>query len=480
MRSRIDAVREGDDVSEVTTHLHRLPSLRGARVAFMATALATLSALAACAPPPPSTTPEPAVPRPADRAAARRDSIEAAARRDSLALAARDSARARVRLDSVREAEVAAAARRARIAAGRARRIARPSARNDTLAVRELRAPVRVCAGGDVTLGTNLDAAWARQAALRMRAEHGRDDAPATLLAPLRPLVRSADILLLNVESAIGSGPSPSKCGPRSRNCFAFRSPPESAPALRALVPDGVVVGNVANNHARDAGDSGRDITVAALGRAGVLVTGYDTLATPVPTPAGDTIGVLGFYTSTESPDARDTAAVYRHVARAFERYPVVIATMHLGAEGTGAQRTIDARELFLGIDRGNPVAFADAAVRGGAALVIGHGPHVLRAMEWREHGALIAYSLGNLLTYGPFRLSEPLNRGAVLCATIDASGRVSAADVGATVQRVPGVLEADRAGRAAALTDSLGRLDFPATGARVGATGEVRPRAQR
>ena len=205
-----------------------------------------------------------------------------------------------------------------------------------------------------------------------------------------------------------------------------------------------------------------------------------DTLATPVLTPGGDTIGVLGFYTSSETPDARDTAAVYRHVARAFERYPVVIATMHLGAEGRDAQRTMDATELFLGIDRGNPVAFADAAVRGGAALVVGHGPHVVRALEWRDRGALIAYSLGNLLTYGPFLLQEPMNRGAVLCATIDTSGRVGTASVESTVQRAPGVLVADGAARAAAIADSLARLDFPATGARVGPTGELRPRVQR
>ncbi len=117
---------------------------------------------------------------------------------------------------------------------------------------------------------------------------------------------------------------------------------------------------------------------------------------------------------------------------------------MHLGAEGRDAQRTRDAPERFLGIDRGNPVAFAEAAVRGGAALVIGHGPHVLRAVEWRDRGALIAYSLGNLLTYGPFRLREPANRGAVLCATIDRNGRARDAELRPTMQLAPGVLRRD------------------------------------
>jgi poly-gamma-glutamate capsule biosynthesis protein CapA/YwtB (metallophosphatase superfamily) len=382
-----------------------------------------------------------------------------------------DSARARS--DSVRAANAARGT-----ALRVARRAARPLARTDTLPTRELRAPVRVCAGGDVTLGTNLDTTWARKAAARMRTHFRRDDDPASLLAPLGPLVGSADVVLLNVESAIGEGRTPTKCGKRSTHCFAFRSPPASAPALRALAPGRVVVGNVANNHARDAGDAGRDSTIAALTRAGVLVTGADTLATPVRTPAGDTIGVLGFYTSSETPDARDTAAVHRHVARAAQQYPVVIATMHLGAEGRDAQRTSDTSERYLGIDRGNPVAFADAAVRGGAALVVGHGPHVLRAMEWRHRGALIAYSLGNLLTYGPFVLKEPLNRGAVLCALIDTEGRVSSASLGSTVQSAPGILQADRSHRAAAIADSLGRLDFPATGARASTAGVLEPRA--
>jgi hypothetical protein len=128
-------------------------------------------------------------------------------------------------------------------------------------------------------------------------------------------------------------------------------------------------------------------------------------------------------------------------------------------------------------MDRGNPVAFADAAVRGGAALVIGHGPHVMRAVEWRERGALIAYSLGNLLTYGPFRMREPANRGAVLCTTLDQLGRPGDAELRPTMQLAPGVLRTDPSARAATLVDSLGRLDFPMTGARAGRGGRLESR---
>jgi len=336
----------------------------------------------------------------------------------------------------------------------------------------------RVCAGGDITLGTNLDTAWAKRAARRMRVELGLSDAPAALVAPLRELFSDADLVLLNVETAIGSGPSKTKCTKHSKNCFAFRGPADAAPALRSLGDSSaVVVGNVANNHARDAGDEGVDTTIAHLQRAGMLVTGADSLATPVMLKDSTVIGVLGFYTSDIQTDARNIPAVYRHVARAVAQFGTVIVTAHIGAEGVAAQRTRDSTELFLEskIDRGNPVQFANAALAGGAALVIAHGPHVLRAAEWRDE-RLVLYSLGNLATYGPFNLVEPMNRGVVACADL-VGARVIGAELRPTVQRAPGVVARDTSGRALTLIDSLSVLDFPVTGVRVDAWGELQRR---
>jgi hypothetical protein len=330
---------------------------------------------------------------------------------------------------------------------------------------------IRLCAGGDVTLGSNLDPNWARSAAQKLRAEYGLSAEPAALLAPLRPLVADADVVLLNIEGAIGQGPvAERKCSPNSTNCYAFRQPVSAARALRELAPEAIVVGNVANNHSRDAGSAGFAQTARHLWRAGVRVTGADTLATRVVTLAGDTLAVLGFHTTDDGliPDARELGAVYRHVARAVQRYGTVIVTMHLGAEGAGAQRTRRETEVFLGrYDRGNPVAFADTVFAAGATLIIGHGPHVLRAGEWRD-GRLVLYSLGNLLTYGPFNNKEPTNRGAVACVTIDSARHVSEAELRSTVQDAPGVLRADPSERAVAIVDSLSALDFPRTGVRV------------
>ena len=336
------------------------------------------------------------------------------------------------------------------------------------------RRDVRVCAGGDVTLGTNLDTSWVLAKA-RAGARPAALPDPWPLLAPLRPLVTGADVLLLNVEGAIGAGRAPRKCARGSTLCYAFRQPPEAAAALRRLGDSAHVVGNVANNHAHDAGDAGFAGTLARLDAAGVLVTGADTLATAVPIGEGDTVAVLGFSPWTFA-RVHDLAAVRRHVARAAERHARVIVTMHIGAEGATARHTRDVVERFAGENRGNSVAFARAAVRGGASLVIGHGPHVLRGIEW-VGPSLVAHSLGNLVTYGPFNHSGYDDHGAILCATLSADGTVRDARLHSTRQRAPGLVEADPTHLGAREVAELTRLDFPRTGARVSPTGEVGPR---
>lgn len=326
---------------------------------------------------------------------------------------------------------------------------------------------VRVCGGGDVTLGTNLDTSWVITASRRSGIEVPAYPDPDSLLAPLRPLVEDADVLLLNVEGAIGRGRAPRKCRPGSTMCFAFRMPAHAADALRRVGGSAEVVGNVANNHARDAGPGGLVQTVERLQAADVHVTGADTVPTVVVTGAGDTVAFLGFAHSGAPNDVRDLETVRRVVERTAREHRRVVVTMHIGGEGARATRTRDAMERFAGATRGNPVAFARTAVEAGADLVIGHGPHVLRAIEWRGD-ALVAYSLGNLLTYGPFLLTPPIDRGAIVCASLDANGRVADASLRPTRQQPPGLVEPDAERRAIALVDSLSARDFPTTGARV------------
>lgn len=336
--------------------------------------------------------------------------------------------------------------------------------------------PVRLCAGGDVAMGTNLDTRWAKGRVADGRPVPALPD-PLALAVPLAPLFAGADIALVNVEGAIGEGPARRKCSRHSRNCYAIRQPPGTERAIRALAPGAVVVGAVANNHARDAGDAGLAETIRRLGDVGVLVTGADTVATAVPVPGGDTVAFLAFSPWSVA-SALDLEAVRRHVARAAAAHRRVVVTMHIGAEGKRARRVTGRDERFAGERRGNTARFARAAADAGASLVIGHGPHVLRGLEWIGN-TLVAHSLGNLLTYGPFNLKDANGRAGVLCAALDPLGGVTEARFTATRQVPPGIAAPDSTGAALRDLIELTAADFRRTGARIAPDGAItRPEA--
>ena len=140
---------------------------------------------------------------------------------------------------------------------------------------------------------------------------------------------------------------------------------------------------------------------------------------------------------------------------------------------GSAYHHIANATERFLGTSRGNPVAFARTAFAAGATAVFGHGPHVMRAAEWRGE-QLVFYSLGNLLTYGPFRNREPQDRGAVACVVVEAPRKITAAELRPTRQLMAGALTGDSTGRALTLVDSLSALDFPRTGVTVAPDGTI------
>ena len=68
-------------------------------------------------------------------------------------------------------------------------------------------------------------------------------------------------------------------------------------------------------------------------------------------------------------------------------------------------------------------IVFAHAMIDAGADLVIGHGPHVPRAMElYRDH--LIAYSLGNLATWWGIAVSKSKGLAPILDVKLAPDGR--------------------------------------------------------
>jgi len=103
------------------------------------------------------------------------------------------------------------------------------------------------------------------------------------------------------------------------------------------------------------------------------------------------------------------------------DKYDIIIVSFHGGAEGRNALHIKDSTETFLGENRGNVIAFAHTVIDAGADMVIGHGPHVLRAMEVYKN-KLIAYSLGNFLTYGNMNISGINGVNVILQAELENS----------------------------------------------------------
>jgi hypothetical protein len=291
---------------------------------------------------------------------------------------------------------------------------------------------------------------------------------PATYLAPLRSAL-AGDIVFGNLEGTL-TYQTASKCGGApSSSCFAFRAPPEFASALHDA---GFTILSNANNHSFDFGQAGEDQTVRALHRAGIAQTGLPGEITIVHAK-NFRIAFLGFAPYPNTGPLNDLPAARRLIRRAAAKADLVVCAIHAGAEGTAALHLTGGDETYLGEDRGNPEAFAHMAVKAGADLVLGSGPHVLRGMEVYR-GRLIAYSLGNFAGYHNFSLEGVLGESVVLHATLAADGRFRSGRLTSVWLVGAGQPVPDSSGAAAALVGQLSRTDLGARGVRIGPGGII------
>lgn len=304
---------------------------------------------------------------------------------------------------------------------------------------------IRVAAVGDVMMGTTFPEPI-------LPPGDG-----ATLFLSVAPLLAGNDVVLGNLEGPLTDAVKSPKCGkPRrdGRPCFAFRTPPRYAARLAEA---GFNAMNVANNHSLDFGMEGLDNTLAALDNAGIRPVGGERVA--VFDVRGRSVAVAGFSYSLRTRyvhPLRDIEEARKIVAELKEKYDLVVVSFHGGAEGAPAMRVADADEEFLGEDRGNVVRFARAVVDAGAALVLGHGPHVPRAIEVYR-GKLIAYSLGNFAVYSMFNIKGPSGLGYALQAELDPeTGNILRFRTASVALRHPGVPEPDASGKAEALLRKL------------------------
>jgi hypothetical protein len=160
-------------------------------------------------------------------------------------------------------------------------------------------------------------------------------------------------------------------------------------------------------------------------------------------------------------------------IATLAENHDLVFVSMHMGAEGEEATRLPFAEEFFHGEHRGDSVAFAHAVVEAGADLVIGHGPHVPRAIElYRDR--LIAYSLGNFCTYYGINVRGLNGLAPILRIELAADGRFISGEIISNRQVRPNGPILDASHEAARLIAALTQLDFPQTPLEISATGRI------
>ncbi|MFG2055348.1 CapA family protein [Micromonospora sp. NPDC048930] len=314
---------------------------------------------------------------------------------------------------------------------------------------------ISLAATGDVIMGN---------APSRLPADDGAgffDDVKAAL---------KADLVMGNLEEPLTEDTGTGKCGPSPKNCYQFRAPPEYAAHLKDA---GFELLNQANNHGYDYGPRGYENTQRALEEHGLQHTGAPDQITVVEVE-GVKVAVAGFSSYVWSNSLVDIESAKKVVAKAATMADLVVVQVHMGAEGADKSRVRPGTELFFGENRGDPIKFSHAVIDAGADLVVGHGPHVLRGMEFYK-GRLIAYSLGNFAGGGKsLNSSGRLGWGGVLKVSLKADG--SFVDGTFTSTRMNGVgrPSIDRERQGLGLVREVTRADFPKSGARLDQAGRI------
>jgi hypothetical protein len=317
--------------------------------------------------------------------------------------------------------------------------VTKPAAKPNPVTLQAPRGVVAIVATGDIVMGSTPN----------LPPDGGRSffsDVQADL---------AGDVVLGNLEGTLSTGGS-SKCSPDSTACFAFRTPPSYA---RWLAQAGFTVMNLANNHAYDFGPEGLRQTIAALDRVGLSHTGRPGQVT-VQRIGQVRVALVGFASYRWAAPLTDIAAAKRLVRKASRLADVVIVTMHAGAEGSDRQHVARGVEVFLGENRGDVVRFSHAVVDAGADLVVGHGPHVLRGIEWYKR-RLIAYSLGNFAGYKVFSLGGALSTSGILRVTLRGDGTFETGTLVPTRLAGEGVPALDSSEAAHGVVRTLSRQDF-------------------
>jgi hypothetical protein len=317
-----------------------------------------------------------------------------------------------------------------------------------------------IAAVGDMMIGTDYPQ------------NHLPDDDGVSFLSSVEPWLSSTDIAFGNLEGVLLDGGEPGKKCSNPKACYLFRSPTRYAQHYAAA---GFDILSLANNHARDFGEEGRTSSMQAIAAAGMRHSGREgDFASFTVGEIG--VAVLAYAVTRNSNMMLDYELAEQTVAAFAATHDVVIVSFHGGAEGMDALHIPFAEEEYFGEPRGDVVLFARLVVDAGADLVIGHGPHVVRAME-RYKDRLIAYSLGNFATYYGISVAGEKGIAPILLATLDGEGRFVEGEIVSTYQPRPAGPQLDDKRRAQHLMRRLSIDDFGESGIRFLPDGKIVPK---
>ncbi len=307
---------------------------------------------------------------------------------------------------------------------------------------------IRIVAVGDMMFGTNFP----RESYLPPNRDCG------SLLKPVENILLNADITFGNLEGCfLDEGPVVKRCSDTTK-CYAFRMPVRFASCLANAGFD--IVG-IANNHIWDFGQKGADTTQFYLEKHGVKYAGLKEKPFEIFYESGLKIGLAAFSPFNHTAPMHDLDQVVRIIKSLDSVCDVVIVSFHAGGEGKEFLNVNRETEFFYGEDRGNVYEFSHLVIDAGADLVIGHGPHVPRALELYKN-KLIAYSLGNFCTYARFNLDYPNSMAPMLAVKLDSKGDFLSGKIFSAIQLGEGGPLTDELKRTFKLIKKLSEEDFP------------------
>ncbi len=306
---------------------------------------------------------------------------------------------------------------------------------------------LQIAAVGDIMLGTDFPDD-------RLPPEDGKQ-----MLSAIANLLNTADITFGNLEGVLLDDGEPVKRCHNPSLCYLFRTPSHY---VKHLQQAGFDVMSLANNHARDFGEQGRSSSMQLLAEASIQHSGRegDIASWEV---QGLNIALIAYAPFGGSNDMLDLNAVAHQVRQLKQSHDLVLVSFHGGAEGSKALHVPFEQELYYGENRGDVVAFAHHAIDAGADLILGHGPHVPRAIELYKQ-RLVAYSLGNFSTYRGFNIRDDNGLAPILLVEMAKNGQFVRGQIVSAIQERPMGTQLDPEHRAARLIQSLTQIDFPDT----------------